>query len=99
MTSDQLLSAIQSLGIPTVLILAGMYFGWRVSVWVAPRIDSVVTKHVAFIDSLQSAIQGFRETLVSVLETLRSIRDSQDEIQRDIGELKDHVGIHKQSGR
>jgi hypothetical protein len=87
---------VQSLGIPVVLLAALLWAGWRCAAWVAPRLNEVFQAHLALVGKVKDSVESFGRTLDGMLASIEAVLKNQEDIRKDLGDIKNHVGFGKQ---
>lgn len=102
MSTEQFTALFDRFGVAGTLLVAIIIGGWRILRWIAPRADEFLKKQFDLVDTLKDTITRSKQILDGMIDTLKGVSDSiqsvlsnQEEIRRDIGEIKHHVGLHK----
>ena len=107
MSTDQIGGLIDRFGVTGVILIAIGFGLFRVGMWVGPRLDNLLGKHLELVDALQESFKsiketalGFKDTLLGIVDMLRGLVESnqtvlknQEDLRREIGEVKDHVRV------
>lgn len=97
MSTEQIFSYVQQLGIPVVLLGAIFWAGWRCVTWVAPKINEVFQAHLALVAKVKDSVETFGRTLDGLLASIEAVLKNQEDIRKDLGDIRHHVGIEKRN--
>jgi hypothetical protein len=93
MSHDKLIADLQTLGIPVVLLIALGWAIWKSARWFAPRLSELFSAHLALVNKVKDSIDSFGRTLDGMLLSIQAVLKNQEDLRKDLGDIKDHVGI------
>ena len=88
---DAISKLIGNFGFPIVLVLMLAFAGWRVLVWLGPRVDKMIDGHVKFLETMETHIKCEEEVNARLESGISRMAAGLEALAQSWNQLRDKI--------